>query len=280
MSRSEGQISCLMVTKDRFDLMRRSIDLFCRQVWDNKELIILSDGPSSVQEAIRKHVDGLGRTDIRCQFLSSPTNLGRLRNISVKLATGEFLCQWDDDDLNHPLRLKEQVESMMAASAQVSFMYDQLHYMADTGELFWTDWSHQRGELADNGVPGTLLCRRDVGIHYPESGPDATRGEDGTLQIDLHRRCRVSGLRDKGYLYTYVYHGRNTWERSHHELIVREFGFAAPYLAAHASKVGRHLPEYFPRAPAHLTAKDGTPVPIPADTPPDGAEVADAAGRP
>src|SRR5579859_5117627 len=200
------KISCLTVSRDRLPMLRRSIAFYLRQSWPDKELIIVSNGPPEAQDSIAAHVQRLQRPDIRCLFVQGEATLGHLRNLSVEAAAGDVLCQWDDDDFNHPLRLQTQLEHLNENGAEVSFFYDQLHYFADSGELYWTDWSAQRSQWPDQGAAQTIMWRKPVNVHYPAEGEYANRDEDAVVQLELHRRCKVAGLREAGYLYTYVYH--------------------------------------------------------------------------
>jgi len=256
MSACQPRISCLMVTKKRAQLANRSIDLYCRQTWSNKELVIITDDDSNDVQALNDYISELGRSDIALHRVVGKYSLGQLRNKSIQLAIGEIICQWDDDDLNHPLRLEAQANHMIEQGADASFMYDQLHYLADSGELFWTDWS------AQGGIPGTLMCRRSTGVSYPESGEHAIRGEDEFLRVELRRRFKVDALRFKGYLYTYVFHGRNTWDRAHHEYIVRNLGFSNSFITEQAITLGTFLRQYFPDCPTLICCKDGSTVPL------------------
>lgn len=251
------RISCLLVTKGRLDMLKRSIAYYLKQSWPNKELIVVNDGVPELQDAIRSHVDDLKRQDIRYIFHPTRLTLGHLRNISVKAASGDVLCQWDDDDFYHPHRLEKQFSHMKGCNADASFFFDVFNYFADSRELFWTDWSFQRTQAPDLGHPGTLMCRRSVSLQYPMDGESAVRGEDAVVQIDLYRRCKVVGLREAGFLYTYVYHGMNTFERSHHRMIVDWMGFSAEYVRPRLESAFRHLSEYFPYALPPLSCRGG-----------------------
>src|ERR1700722_6580583 len=106
----EISVSCLMVTlpvPERLAFAKRSIDDFCHQTLPNKNLIlVISGGVESVQNALCDYVRSLGRDDIRIFIPPGKLNLGQLRNFSLEAATGDIVCQWDDDDLHHPKRLE------------------------------------------------------------------------------------------------------------------------------------------------------------------------------
>ena len=151
------KVSCLMVTLNRFEHVRRSVSSFCQQDYPNKELVILTCGGSNYAERLGALVRSIGRTDIRCVSLGAAVTLGALRNASVEHALGPMVCQWDDDDLSHPKRLSMQVEAMRADRARVSFLVDAFHFFGDSRSLYWCDWSRSRATIA---LPGTLLASR------------------------------------------------------------------------------------------------------------------------
>src|SRR5258705_7030930 len=93
-------VSCLCITKNDLGQLRRSVRCFSAQSYANKELVI-------VHEGLRPEVtDWLGRLK-NANFRIVPVStrpkksLGELRNISIAHATGEYFCQWDDDDWYH-----------------------------------------------------------------------------------------------------------------------------------------------------------------------------------
>ena len=99
-------ISCLMVTLStphRIDYAKRSIDAYCRQTHADRELVVVVDRAApDGGHALSAHIRSLGRDDIRIAVASVPLRLGGLRNLSIDIARGDVLCQWDDDDLSHP----------------------------------------------------------------------------------------------------------------------------------------------------------------------------------
>jgi len=256
------RISCLMITKDRLTMIFRSIKYFLRQTWSDKELIIVSDGPEGVRSELRQHVRDLGTGTVHF-YEEVPSTVGRLRNVTVGHATGDVLCQWDDDDYYHPRRLEEQWLHLEASGADATYLYDQLHFFADTSELFWTDWSARRSEHADMGAPGSLMCRKNADIRYHETGEKAQLGEDAFLQIELYRRCKVSGLVGMGHLYAYVYNGTNSWARPHHRRIVEQMSFPEEFLKLRLGDLSHALPAYFPSPPAEITGRAGGRIRIP-----------------
>ncbi len=215
------KISCLTVTLNRLVQLKQAIRCYCDQTYPNRELVIVTEGTQRYRQAIADYLQALGRSDIRLVPLEGgPYNLGKVRNRALDAAAGELICQWDDDDLYHPERLRLQYEQMAHEQAQACYMTDQLHFFARERELYWIDWrrgGHSTGvwEL----IPGTLMMARDSRFRYPETGPDALAGEDTALLNALYGQVKIARLRDAGHLYIYTYHGSNTYSGDHHRAL-------------------------------------------------------------
>lgn len=213
--RMHGQkISCLLITGDplRFKWLRQSVASFCRQSYVNRELVICCDGPREYGHKLQAYISSMGDNRIRLEILERRLTRGAIRNVSVEQARGEFVCQWDDDDLCHPERLSTQFDAMSTTGKEISFFQDQLHYFCDSRELFWVNW---RPDL----IPGTLMCRRTILLDQPYS--DDKDEEDVDIRNKYLNSEDACILRDRGYLYLYRYTGLNVRTRSHHEMITR-----------------------------------------------------------
>lgn len=215
------KVSCLLPTKDRFEMVVRSISCYCRQTYPNKELVIASEGLPEYQERLRGLVVSLGRDDIRLVFVEGGHwNLGKMRNLTLDKARGELVCQWDDDDLFHPRRLERQVETVLAQDAQSCFMTEQIQYFPDRGEMYYVDWSGQPPPRAQV-IPGTMMCRRGLPARYPEEGPHCTSYEDMVFFRQLLTLGTMARLTDEGHLYIYTFHGGNVYPFEHHWSLVQ-----------------------------------------------------------
>ena len=233
-------ISCLTVTRPgRIDLLECSVRCFARQSWQDKELVIVHDGDDEFDADLTALSGRYPAESIRSRRVPPGLSLGALRNLSVEAAAGEFICQWDDDDLSHPRRLEIQYRQQAADQADFSFFTDQLHWFENTGEFFWDDWNVERFPM--NLIQGTLMGRRSRMPSYPA----LERGEDTPLLQALHRRGdRLSALGGRGYLYIYRYTGRNAWGLSHHAAISAWKRYGKKRLEAQRDVLVRHLREY------------------------------------
>ncbi|HKS08903.1 MAG TPA: glycosyltransferase [Pyrinomonadaceae bacterium] len=251
-------VSCLMVTLDRLTLAKRAICSFATQSYQNRELIIVTDGKESFRQALERYVAALGIERVRFVYAGPKrSTLGKLRNISLDAAQGDIVCQWDDDDYSHPERLVVQTGHMMRNSASACLMTDHLHYIEGERLLCWIDWtvggtSKGSAQLA----PGTILMFRDKRFQYPEDGQFARQGEDAVFLEQVYKTVPVAHLEGAGHLYLYTYHGRNTFPRGHHYHIAK-FRTSNAHLHQHADKL-REATRHYPIAkPYFVVGREG-----------------------
>lgn len=194
-------ISCLMVTKCRFEQAKLSIKCFQNQTHPHKELIIIDDDESDL---LAQYVNQLADKTIRHIYLESRgQTLGELRNLALANASGHYVCQWDDDDLADPLRLEMQLATLQALNAEACFLQR------------WLIWWIDRQRLATSRTriwEGSILCRKDKFPLYSAQ----RKGEDTIVSSQILQNCRVV-LLDQPQLYLYVVHRKNTFNEKHFE---------------------------------------------------------------
>lgn len=205
--------------------VRRSVQCYLDQTYPNKELVVVNEGPKEYQEEMDTWFSGLGRSDIRPVWLNGEYTLGALRNISMGVCRGDYICQWDDDDFCMPFRLSSQYSHLSnTPDANVCYLGDQLHFYFSTGELYWDNWKryHSGNRLCYSLIPGTLMAARDLGVRYPSSGKDAKAGEDSVFSNRLisAMQDQIAILSGMGYMHVYSYHGDNqVYDLTHHNHI-------------------------------------------------------------
>lgn len=197
-------VSCLMITRNRFAQALRAIDCFSRQTYEPRELVILDDDDGDdLERWCAEHKDQRIRHH---RLASGDTPLGSLRNQAVALARGEYLCQWDDDDLYDPLRIEMQLSAIRALKTDACLLSR------------WTIWWPGQKRLATSNSrvwEGSLLCARTCLPHYPDQ---LRRGEDTVLTEALLKSARVA-LLDMPALYVYVRHDGSTFDAAHSDAL-------------------------------------------------------------
>ncbi|MBV1916670.1 MAG: glycosyltransferase family 2 protein [Sphingomonadaceae bacterium] len=230
-------VSCLMVTlpsAKRLSFAKRAISAYCAQTHQNRELVIVheSDHPE-----IKRHVAKLGREDITLVEAPPGLTLGALRNLSRAEARGTVHCQWDDDDIFHPERIERQLAALVESGAQAVALEDVFQFFPATRELYWLNWRTTPATV----FPGTLTCRADAPIHYPETGDSARLGEDLAVCKQLQSVKGLSALAGAPHLVIYISHGANSWDDGHHAMLARELGLSAGLLRRREKWIREHL---------------------------------------
>ncbi len=200
----EAKVSCLIVTANRRDLLRRSLLSLKNQTYQNVEVVVVDNGRETVDDLLDLFPDN------RVKYIRiepSPGNiLGELRNISLNHATGGFMICWDDDDWFHPKRIETQLNVLQSGYDACCLEGNIFHI--DTPEL--ADHPYI-GRLPD-GSPSSIMHRRNDKIRYPS----LKRGED---TVYLNRwieqgRYKMLGL-SYSYLFVRVFHGTNVSGKKH-----------------------------------------------------------------
>jgi glycosyltransferase involved in cell wall biosynthesis len=100
--RSAPLVSCLCVTESRAAFMPWLLWCFDRQVWKERELVIV--------DSSRQPFSVPGRADVRVVAASRGATLPQKRNLALDAARGDAIAWFDDDDWQHPHRLAELVD--------------------------------------------------------------------------------------------------------------------------------------------------------------------------
>jgi glycosyltransferase involved in cell wall biosynthesis len=217
-------ISCLMValpTPPRLAGLKRSVADYLRQTWPARELIVvLNGGEAPVAAAIRTHVAGLGRPDIRIVEPAGDLPLGALRNIAKMEAAGDNVCQWDDDDLYHPGRLDQQAAALGASGAEAICLEQVMQFFPAERELYCDNFR----SAPEGAFAGSIMAWKSAVPTYPETGATARLGEDSEVVLQLKARGGLAVLSDHAHLYVYVSHGGNSWDDAHHRVLPYRHG--------------------------------------------------------
>lgn len=228
------RVSCLMVTRNRIELVRRSIASYLNQSYPERELVVVPDHTAPIAD-LERHLAELGRADIRLIAGHDARSLGALRNVSLHSASGDLVCTWDDDDIYHPDRVRVQLDAIVRDGTAASYLQDELHYFMTTGQLFWLNWE----KLHPRCLPGTAMIRRSIAPLYSEAPPFAGKSEDTYFFYSLRRP--VSIVRGLPYLYVYAVHGGNTWDEGHHRRVMDILGVVP--IGSHGAELQGELAE-------------------------------------
>lgn len=225
-------ISCLTLTYDRYEHFLKCLECYDAQTYSPKELVVVCNGSEEYRRKLMNVLNN--RSDVTFVQLTEKLSLGDKRNIAVKAARGQYICQWDDDDLCHPTRLEAQRRLMGKAPAHC--FTQMLHFLEPTKQLYWLKWPVP--------IPGVLMAQRDLLLANPF--PPLEKTEDEEVVNKLYHQGQLVSTDNPAWLYVYVYHGNNTWEETHHRNLIH--GTALPFSPERKAELEQHWPslaEYY-----------------------------------
>lgn len=194
------KISCLCVSQNRSDFLKKAISYFNQQTYPNRDLVIVYEGDDNflnhpLLKNDRIKIITVGDTSI---------TLGERRNIAIQNCDGDFFCHWDDDDWYHNKRLAIQLKSLQENNLEACVL-DRL--------ILYNNLTNQAYLSSKRSWEGSLLCKTEIvkgRLEYPR----IQKGEDHALVTQLINRDCVHAI-SAPYLYIYLFHGKNTWHQNH-----------------------------------------------------------------
>lgn len=200
-------VSCLCVTLGRPRLLERAVTCFRGQRYPEKELVIIYESYDKPTKDFLAGVDDPEIVKIEAPADTGLT-LGALRNMAVSACSGEYFCQWDDDDYSHPERISLQMDILAQSGLPACILMQWLIFDEKEGRAYL---SHRRP------WEGSLVCKKSLmldGIEYD----NLKAGEDTPVVRSLFSRGLVFPV-IMPRLYIYTWHGGNVWSRAHWENI-------------------------------------------------------------
>lgn len=168
--REQPLVSCIMPTYNRRAFVSRAIELFLRQDYPRKELIVVDDGSDCIRDLLP--------ADARVRYLrlDHRATVGAKRNLACEQASGTIIAHWDDDDWHAPHRLTYQVGELLQARADLCGINVLLFYDARSGRA-WRYSYGSNGAASRRWLSGSSLCYRRA-LWARHRFADANVGED------------------------------------------------------------------------------------------------------
>ena len=200
------KISCVMVTKDRLPFIKSAIKCFTKQTYKNKELVVLCHGSDQTINAIKKYIENFDE-DIKLITIKGNLSCGFLKNLIVELSTGNIICNWDDGDLYHPIRLTTQLCAILSENSIGSAYTQYLKYFKKDGCIYWVDIDCRERTFV-RFLEKSIMFYKDffhkhVNFIYPETDDQV---EDESVIKKLLDDGKISSI-EKGFQYVCVDHG-------------------------------------------------------------------------
>ena len=201
-------VSCICLTHNNPDFLKRSIRCFQSQAYSNKELIVAF---SSDNYAAEEFLNQLNDCSIRPLTFPSDGSitLGEKRNIAIEYSRGAYWCVWDDDDWYSSYRISYCIDALSATSFKSVTLSNVVLFDQTTNDAYVSATRY--------GWEPTLLCDRTLFQNPDLRYVKREHGEDSPLVANLKKGNFLLTISHPAS-YVYVYHGKNTFQREHWEV--------------------------------------------------------------
>ena len=194
-------VSVVCPTKDRPQFIPRLIDGFMAQDYAGRaELIIVEDGSGDCSELI----DGAPEHRWICRYRAEgdPPTLGSSLNQAIRLARGEYIFRFDDDDWQAPWRISQQMQLFEMTGKAVT---------ACASGLYWIEGDSTAYEYTGDpwNSPGlSHAFTREYGLAHPHI--DANKGEDIAFVTEAYEGGELATISGAAWLVARV-HAEHPW---------------------------------------------------------------------
>ncbi len=90
------EISVVVVTFNRLELLKLTIESILNQTFKNVELLIVGDGH---QNDVRDYISSLAFDNVKYSYVAHCGYPAKARNLGISMARGKYIAFCDDDDL-------------------------------------------------------------------------------------------------------------------------------------------------------------------------------------
>ena len=190
-----------MPTFNRRHLLPLALHSFLAQDWPEKELIIIDDGDDCVADVVAS----MATATLLYHYHRLPKrqSIGDKLNLACKLARGDILVRFDDDDWSAPGRITDQVNRLGKFSISG---YNSM--------IFWDQASRQANRYISSSPfysLGTALCFTRA---YWQTHPFTCGRSEDAIFIQPARNVRDIACVDAGDMMVARIHGSNTVNHS------------------------------------------------------------------
>lgn len=181
------QVSVIIPTHNRADLISRAINSVLKQTYSNFEILVISDGSCDNTEKVVASFK-----DSRIRFFTHKTSCGAsaARNTGLRASCGKYLAFLDDDDEWTRDKLKVQIPILEKSDPKVGLVYAWMEYRKN-GERLSVYSPKLRGDVFEKMLDGqviggcpTVIIKREVLDLVSGFDEELPRGNDG----DFFRR--------------------------------------------------------------------------------------------
>jgi hypothetical protein len=219
----------------RYGQLQRAILDFVAQTHIERELVVVVDNAGDFSSAVQAFVDQLMLPDNGPKIhVLSRLAKSQLEGLAygAAFAGGEILTLWDDDNLNHPDRLKEQLEVQVQPKFKqaITVLSEGMYYFWKDNDLFVVAMDRPDGTAAQRTLPSTMMAYRQF---FPALEPNARSKPSETLLNNAAKAGRkIVPIGGKPYLHVVGVTHDNLRTYEYHRGVAQSQGRTATWLNA------------------------------------------------
>jgi glycosyltransferase involved in cell wall biosynthesis len=130
------------------------------------------------------------------------------RNLSIRAASGEYICVWDDDDWYAENRIYNQMEFLQFSGKLACSLAYTIFFDRNTDSAYYN--LHRV-----TGHENTLLFRKGENTSYD----NLNTAEDTPLLLHFYNQNQLSVM-EEPELYIYYFHNKNSCSSAHFNIII------------------------------------------------------------
>lgn len=196
------KVSCITPTANRPEFLENAIELFLRQDYEDRELIVVYNSWSDLP-AMTPH-------DKRVFFVrTDEMSIGGKRNVACERATGGIIILWDDDDWYAESRVSTQVAPILSGAATVTGLTNTHFFDCLSWEVSVLSDSEHKRVFSNNVAGGTIAFLKRAWVR--QRFDNISLREDANFLEAILRNGETLSSIDGSSIYKYVRHQGNTW---------------------------------------------------------------------
>ena len=240
----KGQVSVVIPTYKRSDMLKRAIDSVLGQTYNNVECIVVNDNtPDDVFSQILYKLIEEYKNDERFHFLEQKVhkNGAAARNVGIRYAHGEYIAFLDDDDYWDIEKIEEQVAVLNDLPSDYGAV-SCLMCLYKRGKIYAANYPYKDGyihyEVLTRTVSmgtGSLLIRKEALDNSSYFDESLRRFQDPQLFSCLTEKYKIKLI--KKYL-----HNRDVDDAQNRPTIENINKYQSDFLASVSQQLNR-LPQ-------------------------------------
>ena len=182
----QPSVSVLMPTM-RPENVSRCLENFSKQVYPQKELILILNNAEFDLDAIRKEAEGI--PNVQALYVDGGTTLGDCLNRGLEAASGQYVAKMDDDDYYGERYLSDSVLAASFSDAEVVGKGSFYMYFEDTDTTALAEVAREH-TFTHFVTGGTMFIRSDVARRFPFDAI-SLREDTNFLHAVAQAGCRI-----------------------------------------------------------------------------------------